>query len=298
MVEFPNPGERGKHLLPVLVDPEENRKKQYHAAAEVENDEGEKKAFWMPVRIVFENCFRFLYLSNVVLLFLQDKLCKACYCCEEAFTMYRRRHHCRMCGQVFCNTCSSFWIDGAFLNVQGPARCCQLCCSQMNERNEREMMKGRTMALEDRQSVIMANIASSVAPTVSPTSVYVTEMLNAVTADIVASELRSSLATVGDSKGTHYPQRKSLLLHHVYTSLKYHRQTFTSADNLNYMFVVFVDSLSSAPTPVPNAADKNNKEAIHELASAKVQHMTHLQGRYAYVVCLLPDEECSCASFK
>jgi hypothetical protein len=31
---------------------------------------------------------------------MPDKLCKACYNCELPFTMLRRRHHCRFCGQV------------------------------------------------------------------------------------------------------------------------------------------------------------------------------------------------------
>ncbi|TPX44557.1 hypothetical protein SeLEV6574_g04430 [Synchytrium endobioticum] len=30
--------------------------------------------------------------------------CKACHC---PFTFYRRRHHCRMCGEIFCHACST-----------------------------------------------------------------------------------------------------------------------------------------------------------------------------------------------
>jgi len=30
-----------------------------------------------------------------------------CYDCGKAFTTFRRRHHCRVCGQIFCWKCSS-----------------------------------------------------------------------------------------------------------------------------------------------------------------------------------------------
>jgi len=42
---------------------------------------------------------------------MPDQLCKHCYLCEEKFTVFRRRHHCRLCGQVFCNRCSSYFVE-------------------------------------------------------------------------------------------------------------------------------------------------------------------------------------------
>jgi hypothetical protein len=64
----------------------------------------------------------------------QDKLCKICYACELPFTMYRRRHHCRMCGQVFCNQCSSYYIE----RDEGPVRSCRLCYEQLGDSFERD----------------------------------------------------------------------------------------------------------------------------------------------------------------
>ena len=62
-------------------------------------------------------------------LWMPDKICKVCYNCEDPFTMYRRRHHCRMCGQIFCDRCSSQYIDGSLVPGLGPGlhRSCQLC---------------------------------------------------------------------------------------------------------------------------------------------------------------------------
>lgn len=42
---------------------------------------------------------------------MPDKLCKECYNCELPFTVFRRRHHCRLCGQVFCSNCSAFFVQ-------------------------------------------------------------------------------------------------------------------------------------------------------------------------------------------
>lgn len=44
---------------------------------------------------------------------MPDRLCKTCYSCDTPFTVFRRRHHCRICGQVFCNTCSGYFIPAA-----------------------------------------------------------------------------------------------------------------------------------------------------------------------------------------
>ena len=42
---------------------------------------------------------------------MPDQFAKQCYACESQFTVFRRRHHCRLCGQVFCSRCSSSFVD-------------------------------------------------------------------------------------------------------------------------------------------------------------------------------------------
>jgi hypothetical protein len=44
---------------------------------------------------------------------MPDRLCKTCYTCDTPFSFLRRRHHCRICGQVFCNTCSGYFVPAA-----------------------------------------------------------------------------------------------------------------------------------------------------------------------------------------
>ena len=38
---------------------------------------------------------------------MQDAAAFACLKCEKRFTIHRRRHHCRSCGKIFCDNCSS-----------------------------------------------------------------------------------------------------------------------------------------------------------------------------------------------
>ncbi|TYZ60575.1 hypothetical protein PybrP1_006532 [[Pythium] brassicae (nom. inval.)] len=35
-----------------------------------------------------------------------DSACRGCSKCERAFTIVNRRHHCRICGHIFCHACS------------------------------------------------------------------------------------------------------------------------------------------------------------------------------------------------
>ena len=43
---------------------------------------------------------------------MPDNVSSDCYRCNQKFTFLRRRHHCRICGQIFCNACSTFTING------------------------------------------------------------------------------------------------------------------------------------------------------------------------------------------
>ena len=43
---------------------------------------------------------------DVAPVWIPDSVCKACYKCKTSFSVFRRRHHCRRCGQVFCNDCT------------------------------------------------------------------------------------------------------------------------------------------------------------------------------------------------
>lgn len=50
---------------------------------------------------------------------------KNCALCEQPFSVTRRKHHCRLCGNVFCQTCSDNKMELA--SSAKPARVCDTC---------------------------------------------------------------------------------------------------------------------------------------------------------------------------
>ncbi|ORX50150.1 hypothetical protein DM01DRAFT_1308441 [Hesseltinella vesiculosa] len=61
---------------------------------------------------------------------MPDEQCKECYKCRKPFTMFRRRHHCRICGQIFCAKCASHSISGKAYNQKGQLRICNFCYTE------------------------------------------------------------------------------------------------------------------------------------------------------------------------
>ncbi|VTJ55420.1 Hypothetical predicted protein, partial [Marmota monax] len=53
--------------------------------------------------------------SDLKQYWMPDSQCKECYDCSEKFTTFRRRHHCRLCGQIFCSRCCNQEIPGKFM---------------------------------------------------------------------------------------------------------------------------------------------------------------------------------------
>jgi 1-phosphatidylinositol-3-phosphate 5-kinase len=62
---------------------------------------------------------------------MPDQLCKQCYCCGLPFTVFRRRHHCRLCGQVFCSTCSAYFV---MTEDSKTSRACRECFEQFPQK--------------------------------------------------------------------------------------------------------------------------------------------------------------------
>lgn len=59
-----------------------------------------------------------------------DNLVVACSCCNATFTWLRRRHHCRLCGQIFCSDCSKFTKTLNCWGYNGPQRVCEECFNE------------------------------------------------------------------------------------------------------------------------------------------------------------------------
>ncbi|GMM35243.1 1-phosphatidylinositol-3-phosphate 5-kinase [Saccharomycopsis crataegensis] len=59
---------------------------------------------------------------------MKDNSVKECFSCGKPFTTFRRRHHCRLCGQIFCNDCTTL-ISGERFTYNGQIRLCHSCLS-------------------------------------------------------------------------------------------------------------------------------------------------------------------------
>ncbi|CAO3619626.1 unnamed protein product [Cunninghamella echinulata] len=66
---------------------------------------------------------------------MPDEQCKECYKCRKQFTMFRRKHHCRFCGQIFCGKCASHIIPGKLYNQKGQIRVCNFCYTEQHIEN-------------------------------------------------------------------------------------------------------------------------------------------------------------------
>lgn len=63
---------------------------------------------------------------------MPDELSTTCYDCETVFSTFKRRHHCRVCGQVFCSSCSAQSLPGEQFGYLGPVRVCNYCYNLHN----------------------------------------------------------------------------------------------------------------------------------------------------------------------
>jgi hypothetical protein len=64
---------------------------------------------------------------------------KGCSSCKKVFTVRVRRHHCRFCGEVVCNSCSRNRVK-----IPGqvkPVRTCDTCVQQKKGKKEIKEVK-------------------------------------------------------------------------------------------------------------------------------------------------------------
>ncbi|KAG6425785.1 hypothetical protein SASPL_109989 [Salvia splendens] len=67
---------------------------------------------------------------------MPDQSCRVCYECDSQFTLFNRRHHCRLCGRIFCAKCTSNWLPVGHsepkisLEERDKIRVCNYCFKQ------------------------------------------------------------------------------------------------------------------------------------------------------------------------
>ncbi|XP_076402902.1 WD repeat and FYVE domain-containing protein 3 isoform X4 [Peromyscus maniculatus bairdii] len=71
---------------------------------------------------------------------VKDEGVDGCSGCSVRFSLTERRHHCRNCGQLFCQKCSRFQSEIKRLKISSPVRVCQNCYYSLQ--HERGMEDG------------------------------------------------------------------------------------------------------------------------------------------------------------
>lgn len=61
----------------------------------------------------------------------------SCTGCDKPFNVVQRRHHCRLCGDVFCGMCSSFQVIVPVLRADIPMRVCKNCFASRAQKPRR-----------------------------------------------------------------------------------------------------------------------------------------------------------------
>ncbi|KAJ8562437.1 hypothetical protein K7X08_011728 [Anisodus acutangulus] len=133
---------------------------------------------WMPRRTDQVNMSRDFWMP--------DQSCRVCYECDSQFTVFNRRHHCRLCGRVFCAKCASNTvpIPNEEPNADGERiRVCNFCFKQwqlglatvdsrMNLSSPGLSPSPSTTSLASNQSGCTCNSGSSGSSTVYPIGPY------------------------------------------------------------------------------------------------------------------------------
>ncbi|KAI3995400.1 hypothetical protein MKX01_040516 [Papaver californicum] len=102
---------------------------------------------------------------------MPDHSCRVCYECDTQFTVFNRRHHCRLCGRVFCGKCTanSIPVPSAAPNNKtnrddcDRIRVCSYCFKQWEQEVSNVVVHNRIHAQSKQQQ-------GRLSPTVSTTS--------------------------------------------------------------------------------------------------------------------------------
>lgn len=82
---------------------------------------------------------------------MRDENAKDCFHCGDPFTTFRRKHHCRTCGQIFDSKCTLL-ISGARFGQPGSIRVCNPCEKMINAHDD-----DSSEFSDSEQSPIVAN---------------------------------------------------------------------------------------------------------------------------------------------
>eukprot|EP00039_Didymoeca_costata_P008656 m.114672 g.114672 ORF g.114672 m.114672 type:complete len:1620 (-) comp14176_c0_seq1:43-4902(-) len=123
--------------------------------------------------------------EKCVVLWTHNSLAPICSTCGVKFTQFRRRHHCRLCGNVLCKSCSlgldvdyavetcELWsgnrnekLPGEIM-TQDVLRVCRFCHGELQVVHKRELHRQRRVAQEKQGPPAIAKVAKSMEDNIS-----------------------------------------------------------------------------------------------------------------------------------
>jgi len=80
--------------------------------------------------------------ARMPITWIPDCRVKRCFNCAIDFSMFKRKHHCRSCGRIFCHSCSSYKVTPPTYGdkAQGKQRMCAPCAKKAREVKEIEWL--------------------------------------------------------------------------------------------------------------------------------------------------------------
>lgn len=103
-------------------------------------------------------------------LWMRDENAKDCFYCGDAFSAFRRKHHCRTCGNIFDSKCTSL-VPGKLFGQSGRVRVCKPCESMIygadddssvyTEDVDRTSVAGQALSARDGHDVDEVGVSDS-----------------------------------------------------------------------------------------------------------------------------------------
>jgi hypothetical protein len=72
-----------------------------------------------------------IFVPNRYRTWVSDASVFTCTACQDEFNFFNRRHHCRVCGKIFCADCSQLRVKIA--KHWSDVRCCERCMDELEE---------------------------------------------------------------------------------------------------------------------------------------------------------------------
>lgn len=101
---------------------------------------------------------------------MPDSKSKECYECSMKFTTFRRKHHCRLCGQIFCSKCCNQVVPGKIINCSDDLKVCTHCSKKVLTH-----LKSSTINPDSDLQVLRDDLSNKLCETPHNTKNYIDE---------------------------------------------------------------------------------------------------------------------------